>query len=52
MADIKTGYLRSDQVKALSILARMRVEELRLSGENPTIIEIYESSLEQLVRFK
>ena len=47
---IKTAFLTDKTIRALSILAKMRLEELNLIGENPDLIEIYETALYQLAR--
>lgn len=46
----KIVYLDSDQIKALDNLAAMRVSELEIVQENPTIISFYKNILEQLRR--
>jgi hypothetical protein len=43
--------LDQNQNEALQMLAKVRIAELRMIEENPVLIRLYESILDQLERF-
>lgn len=47
---MRTVFLDDQQIRAQKILTTMRIEELKMAGENPELIRIYEKSLTQLGR--
>jgi hypothetical protein len=47
---VRTVFLNDQQIKALKILAQMRIDELTMVNENPNLISIYQESVANLGR--
>jgi hypothetical protein len=47
---VKAVFLDERHIRALKILATMKVEELKLINENPELTHLYEEALTQLGR--